>query len=78
MSKQVPKSDGRGIISGAYVNQDHPMDRTQWLEDAFPEWGQLPQQRDRIARCAERRSEPVVVRRAILGAEDRRRRHLLD
>ena len=39
MANNVPKSDGRGIISGAYVNQDHPIDRTQWLEDSFPEWG---------------------------------------
>ena len=39
MSNNVPKTDGRGIISGMYVNQDHPIDRTQWLEDTFPEWG---------------------------------------
>ena len=39
MANNVPKSDGRGIISGAYVNQDHPIGRTQWLEDSFPEWG---------------------------------------
>ena len=41
MAREIPKTDGRGIISGAYVNQDHPMDRTQWLEDSFPEWGTL-------------------------------------
>ena len=39
MATNVPKTDGRGIISGMYVNQNHPMDRTQWLEDTFPEWG---------------------------------------
>lgn len=39
MSNNVPKTDGRGIISGMYVNQNHPIDRTQWLEDTFPEWG---------------------------------------
>lgn len=39
MAVNVPKTDGRGIISGMYVNQNHPMDRTQWLEDTFPEWG---------------------------------------
>ena len=39
MTNQVPKTDGRGFPSGAYLNQNHPMDRTQWLEDTFPEWG---------------------------------------
>ena len=39
MATNVPKTDGLGIISGMYVNQNHPMDRTQWLEDTFPEWG---------------------------------------
>ena len=29
MAVNVPKTDGRGIISGMYVNQNHPMDRTQ-------------------------------------------------
>lgn len=41
MTNQVPKTDGRGFPSGAYLNQNHPMDRTQWLEDTFPEWGQF-------------------------------------
>jgi L-ascorbate 6-phosphate lactonase len=41
MAQEIIKSDGRGIIAGDYVNQNHPMDRDQWLRDSFPEWGTL-------------------------------------
>ncbi|MDR1977961.1 MAG: MBL fold metallo-hydrolase [Synergistaceae bacterium] len=41
MAQEIVKSDGRGIIAGDYVNQNHPMDRDQWLRDSFPEWGTL-------------------------------------
>ena len=37
--KEIPKYDGRGIISGTYVTADHDVDRQQWLEDCYPEWG---------------------------------------
>ena len=31
--------DGRGILSGGYLNQDRPMTRETWLAEVFPEWG---------------------------------------
>jgi len=37
--KKIAKTDGRGIISGTYVTHNVQLDRTQWLEDCFPEWG---------------------------------------
>ena len=39
MEREIIKSDGRGIIAGDYVNQNHDIDRDQWLRDCFPEWG---------------------------------------
>ena len=41
MDREIVKSDGRGIMAGDYVNQDHDIDRDQWLRDCFPEWGTL-------------------------------------
>lgn len=38
-NKDIPKYDGRGIISGTYVTVNQDVDRTQWLEDCYPEWG---------------------------------------
>lgn len=35
----IPKYDGRGIISGTYVTANQDIDRQQWLEDCYPEWG---------------------------------------
>lgn len=35
----VVKTDGRGFLAGDYLNMDHPMDKRQWQEDCFPEWG---------------------------------------
>ena len=35
----IPKSDGRGTISGTYVTSNQDIDRAQWLEDCYPEWG---------------------------------------
>jgi hypothetical protein len=33
--------DGRGTMQGDYLlNKDRPMDRTRWLLECFPEWGQ--------------------------------------
>ena len=45
MDREIVKSDGRGIIAGDYVNQNHDIDRDQWLRDSFPEWGTLLNQR---------------------------------
>lgn len=41
MTRKIIKSDGRGIIAGDYVNQNHDIDRDQWLRDSFPEWGTM-------------------------------------
>jgi L-ascorbate 6-phosphate lactonase len=41
MTREIIKTDGRGIIAGDYVNQNHDIDRDQWLRDSFPEWGTL-------------------------------------
>ncbi len=41
MAREIIKTDGRGIIAGDYVNQNHDIDRDQWLRDSFPEWGTL-------------------------------------
>lgn len=41
MVREIIKTDGRGIIAGDYVNQNHDIDRDQWLRDSFPEWGTL-------------------------------------
>ncbi len=38
-NNNIPKSDGRGIISGTYVTHNMEMSRSQWLEDCYPEWG---------------------------------------
>lgn len=38
MSK-ISKTDGRGILAGAYLNSNHPITREIWLEEVFPEWG---------------------------------------
>ena len=35
----IPKYDGRGIISGTYVTANQDIDRQKWLEDCYPEWG---------------------------------------
>ena len=67
MTNQVPKTDGRGFPSGAYLNQNHPMDRTQWLEDTFPEWGSFLNQEIENQGAG----QPLVVRRPLLGFEDR-------
>ncbi len=40
MSKVV-KSDGRGIISGAYLNEERNITKDDWLREVFPEWGTL-------------------------------------
>ncbi|MDR3588471.1 MAG: MBL fold metallo-hydrolase [Negativicutes bacterium] len=46
MSKpEVIKTDGRGIIAGDYLNEDREITREDWLEDCFPEWGTLLNQR---------------------------------
>jgi L-ascorbate 6-phosphate lactonase len=41
MAREIKQSDGRGIFAGDYLNQDHDIDRDQWLRDCFPEWGTL-------------------------------------
>ena len=38
-NNNIPKYDGRGIISGTYVTANQDIDRAQWLEDCYPEWG---------------------------------------
>jgi len=39
MSDLVVKSDGRGLMSGAYLGGDRDISRDDWLRDVFPEWG---------------------------------------
>ncbi len=39
MATSDNSTDGRGIISGGYLNQDRPMTRETWLAEVFPEWG---------------------------------------
>lgn len=41
MTDEIKKTDGRGIISGKWLNQYHDITREDWLEDSFPEWGTL-------------------------------------
>ena len=36
---EIPKTDGRGINSGTYVTANQEINRSQWLEDCYPEWG---------------------------------------
>ena len=33
------KTDGRGILWGGYLNNNHPITKEVWLQEAFPEWG---------------------------------------
>ncbi|MDR3560817.1 MAG: MBL fold metallo-hydrolase [Negativicutes bacterium] len=42
---EIIRSDGRGILAGDYLNEDRDITREQWLEDSFPEWGTLLNQR---------------------------------
>jgi len=35
----ITKTDGRGILWGGYLNNDHPVTKEVWLKEAFPEWG---------------------------------------
>jgi len=35
----IEKTDGRGLISGAYVNANRNITRESWLEESFPQWG---------------------------------------
>lgn len=37
--RQQVKTDGRGILWGGYLNNDHPITKEVWLREAFPEWG---------------------------------------
>ena len=39
MSGPTAKSDGRGILSGAYLGENREISRDDWLRDVFPEWG---------------------------------------
>ncbi|MGA3220982.1 MAG: MBL fold metallo-hydrolase [Acidimicrobiales bacterium] len=39
MSDLVEKTDGRGILSGAYLGEDRDISRDDWLREVFPEWG---------------------------------------
>ena len=39
MSEKIVKTDGRGLLAGDYVNQNHSIDKMTWLKDCFPEWG---------------------------------------
>ena len=41
MSEKVERSDGRGILSGAFLNEDRDINRDDWIRDCFPEWGTL-------------------------------------
>lgn len=36
---KVERSDGRGILAGAYLNQNKEVTKETWLKDCFPEWG---------------------------------------
>ena len=38
-SEKHGSGDGRGILSGGYLNEDRPMNRETWLSEVFPEWG---------------------------------------
>jgi len=35
----IEKTDGRGLLSGNYVNANHDITRKIWLEESFPQWG---------------------------------------
>lgn len=35
----VEIDDGRGLVSGTYTNNNHPVDRETWLHECFPGWG---------------------------------------
>lgn len=39
MPNSDEKSDGRGILSAAYVSTNHDITRDDWLHEVFPEWG---------------------------------------
>jgi len=41
MSNHVESTDGRGILSAAYVSTNRQITRDDWLHDVFPEWGTL-------------------------------------
>ena len=36
---EVVKSDGRGVPSAKWLDQDREITRSIWLQEAFPEWG---------------------------------------
>jgi L-ascorbate 6-phosphate lactonase len=38
---EIVKDDGRGIISGDWLNQYHDITKEDWYHDCFPQWGLL-------------------------------------
>ncbi len=41
MAIEYVKDDGRGIISGGWLNQYHDITKEDWYHDCFPQWGTL-------------------------------------
>ena len=39
MGGEAEKTDGRGLLSGAYIRKNREITREQWILEAFPEWG---------------------------------------
>jgi len=36
---EIKKTDGRGLLAGAYLNSNHEITRDIWLKEVFPTWG---------------------------------------
>ena len=70
MPNSVVKTDGRGILSGAYLGEDRDISRDDWLRDVFPEWGTfLNKEIDEfVVRTGS--VAALVVRRPLLRNED--------